>query len=79
VAMKGTRSFLTNAERDFLKGLHRMTRVKKEADRIKVILMLDSGYTIVEIAKILMIDEGTANIWFLGYQRGGIENFNIIN
>jgi transposase len=65
---------LTEKERNFLKGLHRKTRVKKEADHIKVILMLDSGYTKVEIAKILMIDEGTANIWILRYQRGGIEN-----
>jgi transposase len=72
--MKGTKSFLTEEERNFLKGLYRKTQVKKEADRIKAILMLDSGYTKVEIAKILMIDEGIANIWFLCYQRGGIEN-----
>ncbi len=46
-----------------MKRLHRLQRDPREADRIKAILLLDAGYSRVEVAKILLRDEGTIGDW----------------
>ncbi len=46
-----------------LHHLHRNTRDKKIADRIKAIILLNKGYTQKEIASILMLDEDTISSW----------------
>ena len=43
--------------------LHRNTKEKKIADRIKAVILLNKGYTQKEIASILMLDEDTITSW----------------
>jgi hypothetical protein len=46
-----------------LKVLHKTQTIKRYADRIKVILLLNSGYTQEEVSDILLIDEDTVSKW----------------
>ena len=46
-----------------LKDLHKYQKVKRYADRIKVILLLNSGYSHAEVSDILLIDEDTVCKW----------------
>ena len=54
---------LTVTERDELKRLHRQQQNLKYGDRIKAILLADSGYSRKEIAEILLRDDGTITEW----------------
>ena len=54
---------LTENEVQELKTLHRSERDGKKRDRIKAILMFSTGYTAVEIGKVLLIDENTVSGW----------------
>jgi len=46
-----------------LKRLHRTTKNKKQADRIKIILLFNKGYTKKEIASNILIKENTVSYW----------------
>ena len=46
---------------------------KRYADRIRVILLVDDGETLVDIARFLFLDEGTVRNWRRRYEEGGIE------
>ena len=48
---------LTKLERSNLEKHHRIENERKLADRIKTILLLDSGWTYSQIAKILLLDD----------------------
>lgn len=50
---------LEPTERETLIARHKNTRDKREADRIKVVLLVDDGWSYVQIAKALFIDEST--------------------
>lgn len=50
---------LTVTERQKLISLHRQERNGKKRDRIKAVLLFDKGYSYVEIAQILLLDEET--------------------
>lgn len=63
---------ITEEERADLKRLHRKQGEPKEADRIKAILLLASGYSREEVARILLRDEGTITAWQNSF--GGREN-----
>ena len=54
--MKG---FLTDTERAVLRAQHRFERDRRVADRIKAVLLSDSGWSYKAIAEILMLDEET--------------------
>jgi len=56
-----------------LRKEHRMTREKRAADRIKAVYLLAIGYTVVEVAKILMLDEETIRNQAKRYAEGGIK------
>ena len=66
---------LTEKEVEELRQLHRSERDGKKRDRIKAILMLFRGYTAVEIAEILLIDDNTITGWKHRYlnRKDGIE------
>ncbi|MFA5816944.1 MAG: helix-turn-helix domain-containing protein [Bacteroidales bacterium] len=55
--------FLTNGQVEAYKGMHKTASVEKR-DRIKAILMLNSGYSQKEIAEVLLLDESTIWRWF---------------
>jgi len=50
---------LSAQEEIFLKTLHRSQKKKRQADRIKTILLLYKGFTQKEVAEILLLDENT--------------------
>ncbi|MCP5502237.1 MAG: IS630 family transposase [Leptospiraceae bacterium] len=54
---------LSEADRIIIKKIHRTTKDKRIADRIKIINLLDRGYNSIEIAAILMLDEDTVSNW----------------
>lgn len=54
---------LTEAEKLSLREIHRTVRDKNSSDRIKAILMLDKGYTCLETAEILLLEERTIRRW----------------
>jgi transposase len=53
--------------------MHKKSKDKKIADRIKCILGLDKGYGYAEIAELLMIDEATIWRWHQQFEQGGME------
>ena len=53
------------SEKNFieLKNLHKKIKNKKQADRIKIILLFNKGYTQKEIASNILIKENTVSYW----------------
>lgn len=56
-----------------LKLKHRETKDKRLADRVKVILSLNAGYSFSQIADILLLDEGTLRRYYNNYIEGGVD------
>jgi len=54
---------LSEEEKNELKKFHKSVRDGNSRDRIKAILMLNDGYSCIEIAKILILDEKTIRRW----------------
>jgi|SRR5215213_1503242 len=54
---------LTPEQIAILKGLHKMQTDRRKADRIKIILLLHSGYSQKEVADILLLDQDTITTW----------------
>ena len=46
-----------------LKRQHREIKDKRTADRLKIIVMLDAGFSDTEICRLLMLDEETVTKW----------------
>ena len=53
--------------------MHKSSKDKHFADRIKSILSLDKGYSYEEIADHLLLDDGTIRRWHETFVRGGIK------
>jgi transposase len=62
---------ITNQEIADLKALHRNADHRKEADRIKAIILAHDGYSGREIARILLIDEDTVTAWKRKFDESG--------
>jgi len=54
---------LTQEEVIFLKKLHKSQKEKVKADRIKIILLLNQGFTNEQVAEILLLDFDTVTKW----------------
>jgi len=50
---------LTQKEREELRQLHRNCRKKRFADKLKAILLLDNGFSCIEVGQILLLDDDT--------------------
>ena len=61
-----------------LKWRHK-TSDRKKADKIKAILLLDRGYTTLEVAQILLLDDSTIRRWATIFETEGIESFGILS
>ena len=67
---------LSEEEQNELKRFHKSVRDGNSRDRIKAILMLDKGYSPVEIAELLLLEEKTIRRWREGYKaRKNITSF----
>ena len=64
---------LSAADLDALRASHRSTREKREADRIKAVVLLATGWTAEQVAEVLQVDANTVRNHFRRYQAGGIE------
>lgn len=67
------KNFLTAQEVIILQEAHHDSRLRKFADRIKAVLMLNEGFTYEEIAKILMLDETTIRRYEKQFKKGGVD------
>ena len=65
--------FLEHEERIELLIELKAERNRKQADRIRVILLLDDRWTYKKICEAFFIDEGTIANWRKRYKEGGLE------
>jgi transposase len=56
-----------------LRAAHRETRDKREADRIKAVVLLATGWSAEQVAEVLQVDPNTVRNHFRRYQQGGIK------
>jgi transposase len=61
-----------------LRAAHRRARDKREADCIKAVLALATGWSAEDVAEILQIDANTVRNHFKRYRQGGIEALRAI-
>ncbi len=67
------KDFLVSEEKRILRQAHRAERVKKKADRIKTILLLNEGWSYEQIAQALFLDDSTVRRYQTEYQAGGLD------
>lgn len=60
---------LSTKEKYDLKKMHRYTKDRRDADKIKSVLMFSDGYTATEIAAILLLDDDTVRAWTQSYKQ----------
>ena len=65
--------FLSSTEVAYLRTMHKKSDRKRVIDKIKAILMLNSGYSYELIAEVLLIDDSTIRRWYTRYKEDGIE------
>jgi transposase len=66
-------NFLKPKQRTILQEAHHDSRLRKSADRIKTILLLDKGYSYGEVAVILLLDDMTIRRYEKEYRKNGID------
>ncbi len=64
---------LSQEEISSLKIAHRTAKKKREADRIKAIILLGKGWTIREVAEALLLDDETIRNYLNRYKNGGLK------
>jgi transposase len=67
------KNFLTSEEIEILTEAHHSCRLRKSADRIKAILLLNQGFTYFEIAKMLLLDDTTIRRYLHEFKELGID------
>ena len=67
------KDFLTADEIKILKEAHRSSQFRKNADRIKTVLLLNKGFSFEEVSQILMLDDQTIRRYVLTYKEKGID------
>jgi transposase len=56
-----------------LRAAHRTTRDKREADRIKAVVLLGTGWSAEQVAEVLQVDPNTVRNHFKRYRQGGVK------
>jgi transposase len=64
---------LSQEEKDSLKASHRVTKKKREADRIKAIIFLGTGWTVREVSESLLLYEETIRNYLKRYKKGRLK------
>ena len=64
---------LSEIELENLIKMHRHIKHKKDADRVKSIILLSYGYNVSQVSEILLIDENTIRRNAEKYKIGGID------
>ena len=50
---------LTHKEQEKIKYLHRKCQIRRHADKLKALLMLDKGFSCMEVGELLLLDDDT--------------------
>ena len=66
-------NFLSSSQIASLRTLHKKTRDKRSCDKIKVILLLNSGYSYEHIGEVLLLDDETIRRWYFKYEDDGVD------
>jgi len=53
---------------------HRQAKKKRDADRIKAIVLLATGWTARQVAEVLFMDDDTIRNYRIRYEAGGLKN-----
>ncbi len=61
---------LSQEEISILKAAHKATKKRREADRIKTIILLGTGWTIREVVEALLLDDETIKNYLKRYKKG---------
>lgn len=56
-----------------IKKQHKQCQLKRYADRLKAMLLLNDGYSFAEVAAILILDDDTVRNWYRIFEDEGIE------
>lgn len=64
---------MTAEEVRSLRALHRRCRDRRLADRVKAVVLLGTGWTVVDTAEALLLDEDTVRSYRQAYQQGGTD------
>lgn len=64
---------LTDEQITVLRTLHRRTRDKRYADRIKAIVLLGTGWTLEKTAEALLLDQVTLSNYVKTYKEKGVD------
>ena len=67
------KDFLTPSEIQTLRLAHKKEKRKQFADRIKILLALNSGYSYQEVAILYLLDDETIRRYVESYQEKGLE------
>ena len=65
---------LTQKEREKIKWLHRGCSERRFADKLKSLLLLDKGFSCVEVGEILLLDDDTIRKYRTQYLNQGAES-----
>lgn len=66
-------NFLTENQKIILQEAHHSSRFRKNADRIKAILLLNEGFSYPAVAKILLLDDMTIRRYEKEYKEKGVD------
>lgn len=66
------KDFLWDDEVAEIKKQHRQCQVKRYADRLKAMLLLNKGHSFAEVAEILILDDDTVRRWYHIFEEEGI-------
>ena len=64
---------LPETELSELREAHAELREKRDADRVKAIILLGSGWSATNVAEALLIDRNTIRTYYRKYKKGGLE------
>jgi transposase len=64
---------LTPEQLATLRALHKKQRDRKKAYRLNAIILLGTGWSVAQVAEVLLVDETTIRTWYEKYQQGGDE------
>src|SRR6187549_1758980 len=67
------KDFLWDDEVVEIKKQHKKCQLKRYADRLKAMLLLNDGYSFAEVAAILILDDDTVRNWYRIFEDEGIE------
>lgn len=68
------KNFLTKNQEGNLKRRHRKCKKRRQADRIKAVLLRNDGYSFEEIAKILLLDDSTVRSYVENFEKKGVDD-----